>query len=398
MSTQPLKPGWKMVKFGDIVKNANLVGRDPETYGIDRIVGLEHIDSENLHIRRWNSIEDGTSFSRRFVPGQTLFGKRRAYQRKVAYAEFEGICSGDILTFESKNKKVFLPELLPFICQSDAFFNHALDTSAGSLSPRTSWKALNDFLFPLPPLYEQKRLAEILWAADESVETFNTLLSEHKKAVAVLRGHLFEDIPGEVTTLGQMVKKDELDIQTGPFGTVLSASSYVASGTPILNPIHMKGDGILDTESGPFISDDDVTRLSRYKVLTGDILLSRKGEMGRVSIIDEDLEGCLVGSDCMRFRFLSERVLPQFVYEYWQGPKQQSWFERFASGTTMLGLNEPSLHLMPIHIPTLDVQVNLIDKFQKLRQKKKEIQRHLLIQQELRKSLLSSFLEGSVHV
>ncbi len=168
MSTQSLKPGWKMVKFGEVVKNANRVERDPEGNGVERIVGLEHIDPENLHIRRWNSVADGTSFTRKFVLGQTLFGKRRAYQRKVAYAEFEGICSGDILTFEPKNRKVLLPELLPFICQSDAFFDHALGTSAGSLSPRTSWTALKDFEFPLPPPDEQKRIAEILWAADEA--------------------------------------------------------------------------------------------------------------------------------------------------------------------------------------------------------------------------------------
>ena len=158
MSTQSLKPGWKMVKFGEVVKNANLVERDPKANGIERIVGLEHIDPENLHIRRWNSVEDGTSFTRKFVPGQTLFGKRRAYQRKVAYAEFEGICSGDILTFEPKNRKVLLPELLPFICQSDAFFDHALDTSAGSLSPRTSWKALQDFEFRCRPLMNRSAL------------------------------------------------------------------------------------------------------------------------------------------------------------------------------------------------------------------------------------------------
>lgn len=168
--TQSLKPGWRVVKFGEVVKNANLVERAPEANGVEKIIGLEHIDPENLHVRRWNSVVDGTSFTRKFVPGQTLFGKRRAYQRKVAYAEFEGICSGDILTFEPKNGKVLLPELLPFICQTDAFFDHALETSAGSLSPRTSWTALKDFEFPLPPLDEQKRIAEILWAADEAVK------------------------------------------------------------------------------------------------------------------------------------------------------------------------------------------------------------------------------------
>ncbi len=167
MSSKTNRRQWPIVKFGDVVKNSNLVESSPVDNGIKRIVGLEHLDPENLHIRRWNLPENGTSFTRKFVPGQTLFGKRRAYQKKVAYAEFEGICSGDILTFESKDKKILLPELLPFICQSDAFFDYALGTSAGSLSPRTSWKALKEFEFPLPPIAEQKRIAEILWAADE---------------------------------------------------------------------------------------------------------------------------------------------------------------------------------------------------------------------------------------
>ncbi|MFH1965671.1 MAG: restriction endonuclease subunit S, partial [Acidobacteriota bacterium] len=190
LSPATLKTGWRMVKFGDVVNNANLVERDPVKNGIERIVGLEHLDPENLHIRHWNSPEDGTSFTRKFVPGQTLFGKRRAYQKKVAYAEFEGICSGDILTFESKDTKLLLPELLPFICQTDAFFDYALGTSAGSLSPRTSWKALRNFEFPLPPIEEQKRFAEILWAADEAVERLGETLGrlEH------LRQRYFNDV------------------------------------------------------------------------------------------------------------------------------------------------------------------------------------------------------------
>lgn len=167
----------------------NLYGRSRRQCTIERNVGLEHIDLENLHIRRWNSIADGTSFTRIFVPGQTLFGKRRAYQHKVAYAAFEGICSGDILTFEPKNRKGLLPELLPFISQSDAFFDHALDTLAGSLLPRISWKALKDFEFPLPPLDEQKRIAEILWTADEAVTRFASLKDEAERT---RRATLFE--------------------------------------------------------------------------------------------------------------------------------------------------------------------------------------------------------------
>jgi len=194
MKARFLKSGWGTVKFGDVVKNVNLVERDPESDGIDRIVGLEHIDPENLHIRRWKSPEDGTSFTRKFIAGQTLFGKRRAYQRKVAFAEFKGLCSGDILTFESKDKKILLPELLPFICQSESFFDYALGTSAGSLSPRTSWTSLKEFEFSLPPLDEQKRIAEILWAADKAVERNDQLKQRcHELYVASVEKFLFSD-------------------------------------------------------------------------------------------------------------------------------------------------------------------------------------------------------------
>jgi type I restriction enzyme S subunit len=189
MNNESFKHNWPIVKFGDVVQNVNLVVRNIAESGIDRIVGLEHVDSENLHIKRWDSPENGTSFTRKFIPGQTLFGKRRAYQRKVAFAEFEGICSSDILTFQSKDPKVLLPELLPFICQTDAFFEHALGTSAGSLSPRTNWSALSEFEFHLPSIEEQKRIAEILWAADETINQYSLVLEKLRK---VLHSYLTE--------------------------------------------------------------------------------------------------------------------------------------------------------------------------------------------------------------
>jgi type I restriction enzyme S subunit len=172
--SSPPSSGWQKVPFGEIVRNVDESVRDPQSCGLERYVGLEHIDPESLHIQRWGLIADGTSFTRRFRKGQVLFGKRRAYQRKVAVAEFDGLCSSDILVFEPKDD-CLLPELLPFICQSDGFFEHALDTSAGSLSPRTKFKELARYESSLPPLDEQHRIAEILWAADKISQKYINL-------------------------------------------------------------------------------------------------------------------------------------------------------------------------------------------------------------------------------
>lgn len=131
---------------------------------------------------------DGTTFTRRCRPEQVLFGKRRAYQRKVAIAEFDAVVSGDIYVLAAKKERL-LPELLPFLCLSERFFKFAVETSAGSLSPRTNWSHLAKFEFALPPLDQQRRIAEILWAADETCDTAQSLVEQ----IAITRGIAFDD-------------------------------------------------------------------------------------------------------------------------------------------------------------------------------------------------------------
>jgi type I restriction enzyme S subunit len=160
---------WEQVRFESVVENLNETC-DPADAGIERFIGLEHLEPGSLHIRTWGNVADGTTFTRRCRPGQVLFGKRRAYQRKVAVAEFNAVVSGDIYVLAAK-KDQLLPELLPFICLSKRFFNFAVETSAGSLSPRTNWSHLAQFEFALPPLAQQHRIGELIRALDNTAES-----------------------------------------------------------------------------------------------------------------------------------------------------------------------------------------------------------------------------------
>src|SRR5207245_2373961 len=94
---------WTRVAFGEVVRLNGERSSNPVEDGFDRYVGLEHIDPGDLTIRRWGESADGTTFTSVFRPGHVLFGKRRAYQRKVAVADFSGVCSGDIYVFEPKS-------------------------------------------------------------------------------------------------------------------------------------------------------------------------------------------------------------------------------------------------------------------------------------------------------
>ena len=121
-----LKPGWQRVKFGEVVRQVK-DKVNPTTSGLERFVAGEHMDTDELRIRRWGDVGDGylgPAFHMRFKPGQVIYGSRRTYLRKVAVADFEGICANTTFILEPVNPNELLPELLPFIMSTEAFHEH----------------------------------------------------------------------------------------------------------------------------------------------------------------------------------------------------------------------------------------------------------------------------------
>lgn len=164
------RKNWSRLRFGDIVENVN-ERVEPSTAAEAIYVGLDDLDSGSLHIRRWGKGSDVIGTKLGFRKGDVIFGRRRAYQRKLAVAEVNGICSAHAMVARAK-PKVILPEFLPFLMMSDKFMNRAVDISVGSLSPTNNWTTLKLEEFDLPPLDQQRRIAEILWAVDETFVAF----------------------------------------------------------------------------------------------------------------------------------------------------------------------------------------------------------------------------------
>ena len=179
----------KLTTFGEI---AECDKKYPEhSNETTRFIGLENIESGNFQLQGWGDTANGTTFTKRFTKGDILFGKRRAYLKKVAIADFEGVCSGDILVIRAKHKKI-LQELLPFYISSDAFMQHAVSTSAGSLSPRTKWKDLSELEVSIPDLKIQEKILEIL----QQIETTVSQLKQQKLTLKNLKQKLLDDILG----------------------------------------------------------------------------------------------------------------------------------------------------------------------------------------------------------
>jgi type I restriction enzyme S subunit len=180
---------YKSIKFGNITDC--IEQHDKQKKEVKRFIGLEDIEQENLIIETWGDIEKGTTFTKRFLKGDVLFGKRRAYLKKVAVPDFDGICSGDILVFRAKKEKI-LPDLLPFYVASELFIKHAVKTSAGSLSPRTKWKDLKEFELIIPDLNTQETILEVLL----KLQNANQLLKEQKVTLKNLKQKLLNEILG----------------------------------------------------------------------------------------------------------------------------------------------------------------------------------------------------------
>jgi type I restriction enzyme S subunit len=158
---------------------------------VERFVGLEWIEADNFQLQGYGLVANGTTFSKRFAKGDVLFGKRRAYLKKVAVADFNGICSGDILVIRAKTKKM-LQGLLPYYISADAFIQHAVSTSAGSLSPRTKWKDLAELEVSVPDLKTQEKILELLQQFEMTINQ----LKQQKTTLKKLKQKLLNEILG----------------------------------------------------------------------------------------------------------------------------------------------------------------------------------------------------------
>lgn len=366
-NNKTLKPGWRRVKFGDVVRLSKARSQDPLADGIERYVGLEHLEPGDLRIRNWGNVADGVTFTSVFQPGQVLFGKRRAYQRKVAVADFPGVCSGDIYVLESKDAQVLLPELLPFICQTDAFFDHAVGTSAGSLSPRTNWTSLADFEFALPKIDEQTRIVETLLAFEKNLEAMEVLLNSARQVVKSAINSLLTSDHDLRNAVARFSSTSEINLPDGWSLSIASAvcGSPVTSGStpregitdvdtghPFLRVQNLSFDGRLDFSSTKYLENHSFISTKKTHVLPGDILTNIVGPpLGKVSLVPEGFSEAQINQAIVRFRPKNSRLGKYLTY-YLMSEFAKSWlFSRSKKTSGQRNINSSTCACLPVPMP-----------------------------------------------
>ena len=172
-------------KLKDFAKDISVAIKDAQSSPLRRFVGLEHYDSGEPVITRFTDTSLISSSVKEFKENDILIARRNVYLRRAGIAFFSGLTSGDSIIlriYDDCEEKTGIPKedaikILPFILNSNDFWNYANKHADGMNSKRISKDMLYDYEFDLPSLSEQKILADKLWAAYRLKESYKKLLA-----------------------------------------------------------------------------------------------------------------------------------------------------------------------------------------------------------------------------
>jgi type I restriction enzyme S subunit len=195
-------------------------------------------------------------------------------------------------------------------------------------------------------------------------------------------------------TLAQAAVRDGL--QTGPFGSQLKASEYVESGVPVVMPKDMVDGGISDVSIAR-IPEHVAARLAHHRVLPGDLLFARRGEIGRCALVTTSERGWVAGTGCLRVR-LAPDVHPPFLLLYLQLQVVVDWLTDHAVGQTMLNLNTEILGQTPLCLPSMDEQKEVVEGVSSLDADRRHCESELAALREVKSAILDALLSRRVRV
>lgn len=378
------KKNWIPVSFGDVVAERRKTTKDPMTDGLTHIVGLEHIDAESIHLRRFDPITADTTFTKTFQKGDVLFGRRRAYLKKAAQAPFSGICSGDITVMYAKED--LLPELLPFLVNNDKFFDYAVEHSAGGLSPRVKFRDLANYKFLLPPKPEQARLAELLWAGDGVLEGLEKVKQISTSLPKIYFNEASKELEGEKLLVGEIIDdivagnspKAGPEVSRGEKFAVLKVS---AVGDNQYYPLENK---ILHNEN-----DWD----SQYEVSNGFVLVTRanakKTGVGRACIVKNTPPGLMLSDKTLHLVPNIKKTDETILLQNLQTPVYRNYVENVCGGTDAKNISQKKLRNAPCWVPGTDFREIVTEKLQFLDLIKDNLIEQLKSTRTLQKALIN---------
>ena len=313
-------------------------------------LGLEHLDSGSLKVTRFGSEVAPIGEKLVMHKGDVLFGKRRAYQKKVAIAPFDGIFSAHGMVLRPK-EDVIDKDFFPLFISSDYFLDAAIKISVGSLSPTINWRDLKELEFELPDMDTQRNLAKVLWSINDTMEAYKKLISATDELVKSQFMEQFGDPNNNRKQLQVKMLGEVCTVERG--GSPRPISNFITDSEDGINWIK-----IGDADGTRYISSTaekiipEGVKKSRM-VYAGDLILSNSMSFGHPYILK--INGCI--HDGWLVLHFDPTILNALYLQTYLGlPTVYSMFESMAAGGVVNNLNSEIVKRLPVVMPSIEHQ------------------------------------------
>ena len=363
-------------KFGDIVKEVKInIDRNNNPY--EFYVAGDHMDSEDLTIHRkgiFASDDVGPAFTRLFKPGQVLYGSRRTYLKKVAVADFEGICSNTTFVLEGKAPDKFDERLLPFIMLSDGFTQWSVSHSKGSTNPYILFSDLASYEFELPTMEKQRKLADKLWSAYHLKEAYQKLLAATDEMVKSQFIEWFGDV--------EYIPLKNVCLRIGEYGSNTPATDYDGS-VRYLRITDINDDGSLGNE---IVSPSTIEE--KYYLQTNDFVFARTGNTVGKTYLHTSGKMIYAGY-LIRYKLDETCVLPKFLLAYTHTSLFWDWVSKMKKVGAQPNISAQQYNELPIPGAEIASQQRFVSIAEQADKSKFELKRAIEAIDKVIKSLIN---------
>lgn len=314
---------WEIAKLGDVSQKRNEPTL-PSKDGKFRYVGLEHIDPGELRIKRFGYDNQVRSSKNRFYHGDILYGKLRPYLDKCVQSDFEGICSTDIIVITASEKidGYFLVDLMHL----KSFVQNATKTMTGVNHPRTSWQAISQFFIPIPPLQEQKAIANVLQTIQEAKEKTEEVIRATKELKKSMMKHLFTygPVPPEEAERVKL-KETEIGMMPEDWGKEIVKNLVEKTGQidPRKKPNwrfrYVDVSGVnretLRIQESQEIRGEDAPSRARKLMKKSDVIFATvRPTLKRLAFVNDDYDGQVCSTAFCVLRAKKEVLAPPYLF------------------------------------------------------------------------------------
>ena len=318
-------------------------------------VGGEHIVSENIRVHSRGIIAESTigpMFYYGFKAGDFLLVSRNPHLKKAGLVDFDGICSEKTFVLETADSDVLLPEFLPFVLQNERFWDYAYRHRHGSTNTFINWSTLANYEFELPDLETQRKLAEVLWSINDTMDAYKKLISATDELVKSQFMEQFGDGNYPLQSIGGIS-----DVVTKGTTPTTLGFEFVSAGVRFVKVENITATGQILKDELMHVTQECHEKLSRSQLCEGDILFSIAGVIGRTAIVPADILPANTNQALAIIRLKKGvDVLKTYLLAALSSPYVESQYNDQKKGIAQINLTLKNISDLQIPIPSLAEQ------------------------------------------